>query len=167
LQELPEAHLLLNIDHSFGPTLDRSYGIFHNQVRLGRLEIRPGPDYSAETPALFTEINLDCVRLLDFDSVTSFLREIAMHVYDSKAKTDVDFDVNHAIDAALIEALWQTQRITQFEDLDGQGWGELSLHLQGHAPAWYFRRREAYEPRGADGRPSSCPLSAKSRHRLS
>ncbi len=145
LQELSDGHLLLSVDASFGPTLGRSYDVFHNQVRVGRLEISPGGDYGAETPAIFTEIELHSIRLLSFDSVAGFLRDIAMHVTDRKAKTDVDFDVNHAIVSALTKALWETQRITEFEDLDGQDWGELSLHLQGHAPSWYFRRREALQ----------------------
>jgi hypothetical protein len=57
--------------------------------------------------------------------------------------TDVAFDPDQAIVSALTRALWQSQQITKFEDLDGQDWGELSLHLQGHASAWYFRRRDA------------------------
>lgn len=50
LQELPDGDLSLNVDSSYGPTLGRCYDIFHNQVRLGRLEIQPGDEYSAATP---------------------------------------------------------------------------------------------------------------------
>jgi hypothetical protein len=50
LQELPDGDVSLNVDFSGGPTLGRCYDIFHNQVRLGRLEIRPGYKYSTENP---------------------------------------------------------------------------------------------------------------------
>ena len=50
LQELPESDVRLNVSFSDGPILGRCYDIFHNQVRLGRLEIRPGYEYSAGNP---------------------------------------------------------------------------------------------------------------------
>jgi hypothetical protein len=141
LQELPDGYVRLNVDDSSGPILGRSYTIFHNQVPLGRLEISPG--YSTAGPAVRTEIQLEWVRLLSFESVSGFLRDIAMHVCDKTTKADLHFNVDHAIANALTQALWQTQEITEFEDLDGQGWGELSLHLHGHVPDWYFQRRDA------------------------
>jgi len=51
--------------------------------------------------------------------------------------------VDQTIVGALAKALWQNQQITQFEDLDGQAWGELALHLYGEASRWHFEQREA------------------------
>jgi hypothetical protein len=133
LQERHEGNLILNVDDSY-PTLGRRYDIFHNQVRLGILEIRPQYGYSAATPQLFTEIALYQVRLLGFDSIAGFLHDIAMHVSEQSPRSDGHFDVNHAINTALTKALWQNQQISEFEDLDAQDWGELSLHLQGQIP---------------------------------
>jgi hypothetical protein len=143
LQELPDGDLSLNVNFSDGPTLGRCYDIFHNQVRTGRLEIMPGYPYTAESRTVMTDIEVESVRLLSFDSITEFLGAIAMHVCDSKNKTDETSDVHQAITTALTKALWKNQQITEFEDLDGQDWGELELHLQGLAPPWYFNRREA------------------------
>ena len=148
LQELPDGDLRL-VDYSDGPIYGRCYDIFHSQIKLGRLEIHPGYRYSAENPNVITEIEIDSVRLLSFGSVAGFLKDIAAHVCDSKAKTDSNFDANSAIVGALTKALWETQRITEFEDLDGQGWGQLSLQLHGHASPWYFSRREALQKKPA------------------
>jgi hypothetical protein len=49
LQELPEAELSLHGNFDHGPVYGRSYAIFHNQQRLGTLEISPRFKYSAES----------------------------------------------------------------------------------------------------------------------
>ena len=67
LQERPNADVSLNVDYSHGPILGRCYDIFHNQVPLGKLEIRPAYEYSAATPRVITEIELYSVRLLSFE----------------------------------------------------------------------------------------------------
>lgn len=145
LQELPDGDLSLNVNSSYGPTLGRCYDIFHNQVRLGRLEIRPGDEYSAAAPRVITEVELQYVRLLSFDNIAGFLGTIAMHVCDDNPKSDEYFNAYQAIVGALTKALWQTQQITEFDDLDGQDWGELQLQLRGVASPWYIRRREALQ----------------------
>ena len=145
LQELPEGDVRLNVNTEDGPTLGRCYDIFHNQVRLGRLEIRPGLDYSAETPELRTEIQLDNVRLLSFDNITGFLGDISTHVCDSDPKSDEYFNASQAIVRALTKVLWESQTITQYADLDAQDWAELELHLQGVASSWHLRRRAALQ----------------------
>jgi hypothetical protein len=155
LQELAEGDVRLNVDFSDGPRLGRCYAVFHNQVELGRLEIRPGYKYSAETPKVLTEIELGSVRLLSFDSIGDFLSAIAMCVCDDKAKYEEDeyhTNTNQVIVGALTKALWQSQQITEFADLDGQDWGELSLHLQGRASAWYIDQREALQAKRRGGK---------------
>jgi hypothetical protein len=152
LQDLPDGDVRLNVDFSDGPRLGRSFAIFHNQMRVGRLEIRPTYEYSAATPKLFTEIELGWLRLLSFDDIAGFLSIIAMHTCDSKQKSNGDSDVHQAIFAALTKAMWQNQQITEFEDLDGQDWGELELHLQGLATPWYFSQRDALRKMWAERR---------------
>jgi hypothetical protein len=41
LQELPDTDLVLHGSFDHGPTFGRRYAIFHNQVRLGELEVEP------------------------------------------------------------------------------------------------------------------------------
>jgi hypothetical protein len=155
LQDLPDWDVTLNVDFSDGPII-RSFAVFHNQVEIGRLEIRCRYDYSRETPNVFTEVRLHSVRLLDFDSITDFLSTIAAHVCE---KGDELSHANTAITTALTKSLWQTQEISEYEDLDGQGWGELSLHLQGRASRLYFDRREALRAK-RQGPDRARPLTA-------
>lgn len=146
LQERPDGDASLNVDFSYGPMLGRCYDIFHNQVELGRLEIRPShmiPEAPNLTTELITTIELHRVRLLRFDSIAEFLGAVARHVCDRDAVGARYTNASQAIIAALTKALWQTQQISEFGDLDGQDWGELSLHLYGLAPTWYFDQREA------------------------
>jgi hypothetical protein len=164
LQDLPDWDVRLNVDYSYGPTIGRSYDVFHNQVKLGRLEIRPGYPYSPQAPNVITEVQLDSVRLLSFNSIASFLSGIAAYVCDDKAhyeKHERHSDANQAITAALTEALWSNQQITEFEDLDGQGWGELYLHLQGRASHSYFKRREALQAKRRSGQDDGRALVRK------
>lgn len=153
MQALPDGDLRLNVEFSGGPSLGRCYAIFHNQVQLGKLEISPGYPYSAETPNVFTEIELESVRLLSFENITDFLGAIAMHVCNSKQKSDENSDLHQAIADAVMKALWQTQQITEYANLDGQDWGDLELHLRGVAPRWYFNRREALLKEANRGQP--------------
>src|SRR5262249_41664910 len=60
LQELRKADLSLDGVFRHG----RSYAIFHNQERLGTLEVSPGIQYSADTPRVITRIQLEFVRVL-------------------------------------------------------------------------------------------------------
>jgi len=143
LQELPDTELELNSSamEGFGPDFGRRYAIFHNQVRLGTLEVSPGLDYSAEQPNVRTDIHLDWVRLLAFGTIREFLAGIALHVCDANPNTREYLQTQTHIDRALIEPLWQTQEITDL-GMDGEDWGELELRLDGTA-AWYLVRRRA------------------------
>jgi hypothetical protein len=145
LQELPDGDVRLNVDFSDGPTLGRCYALFYNEVELGRLEIRPGYPDDAAIPEVITEVELHSVRLLSYDTIADFLSAIAMYTCDSNSKDGKSTNPNQAIADALNRALWQSQRITEFADLDGQDWGELSLHLHGLATPFYFKRREALQ----------------------
>jgi hypothetical protein len=63
LQELPESELS-NLGGEYQPTYGRRYAVFHNQVRIGLIELRPWWDYSTESPHVIAHIELDWVRLL-------------------------------------------------------------------------------------------------------
>jgi hypothetical protein len=139
LQELPNTEL--SIGFSDTPRFGRRYDIFYNQVRLGTLEIYPGSPYSAEQQIVYSAIELEWVRLLDFDTLHRFLEDIALHVCDNDTRTKEYLQTRVYIDRALSRVLWQNQRITQY-NFDGQGYGELELLLEG-SPVWYFGRRQA------------------------
>jgi hypothetical protein len=150
LQELPDGDVRLNVDYSHGPIYGRCYAVFHNQVELGRLEIRPGHSYDAKTPEVITEIEFDSVRLLTYDTIAGFLGTIADYVCDRNPGDGKYTNPNSAIVGALAKALWETQRISEFADLDGQGWGELHCTFVGLATDWYFRRRQALQEKRID-----------------
>jgi hypothetical protein len=136
LQELLDARLKLGFRDS--PNYGRRYAIFHNQVRLGTLEVH---DYFYDTsPRVIAEIEIEDVRLLSFDSVRDFLVAIARHTCDRALDSKEYIDAQQAIDRAMIAVLWQAVRVSEF-DLD-EDYGQIDLRLEGSAE-WYFRRREA------------------------
>ena len=132
LQELPN----IRITSSDMPAYGRRYQIFYNQVPVGKLQIRPGFPYTAETPNLYTDIELDYVRLFSWD-VKSFLSGIAMHV-TRQTEGDDDYDANRQIESAINEVMWQAQQVDTY-DLEPD-WGELTLHLFGKAQFYIDRR---------------------------
>lgn len=150
LQELPEVDLSLHGDFRYGPRYGRSYAIFHNQERLGTLEISPGTQYSAETPRVITRIQLEFVRVLSFDTIRNFLTDIADHTRDLD-DTKERFQAEQAIDRALTEVLWRMSHVSRFPRF-GEDYGELNLRLDGTA-TWYIGRRdcEAFQALKAAG----------------
>jgi hypothetical protein len=139
LQELPQTELQLGYRER--PDFGRRYAIFHNQVKLGTLEVSPSFHYSTEKPVVRSHVELDWVRLIGFDTIREFLDVIALHVSDADPHTAEYIETRVCIDRALTRALWQAQHIMQ-SDLDGTDHGELELCLEGSA-AWYLERREA------------------------
>jgi hypothetical protein len=141
LQELPEVDLSLHGDFRYGPRYGRSYAIFHNQERLGTLEISNSSQYSAETPRVITLIQLEFVRVLSFDAIRTFLTDIAHHtcdLYDTKER----FQAEQAIDRAMTEVLWRTSQVYWEGRPDfAEDYGEINLRLDGTA-TWYIGRRD-------------------------
>src|SRR5262249_30438907 len=127
----------------------------------GRLEIRPRHPYNDATPEVITEIELRWVRLLSYDTIDDFLGAIAGFVCDRNTKDGKYTDPNQAIVGALTKALWGTQEITEFGDLDGQGWGELQCTFVGLATGWYFNRRDALRKKRADASDPRAQLSTE------
>ncbi len=145
LQELPETEL--EFTYSDMPDFGRRYAVFHNQVRLGALEVSASLPYSAEEPNVYTTVKLTSIRLLTFDIVYKFLTSIALHVSNPDQNTKEYSKTRQGIDRALTQVLWQTQQISEF-GMDSEDWGELELRLDGSA-SWYFVRREALRKKQA------------------
>jgi hypothetical protein len=138
LQELPDTER----KHSFSetPQFGRRYDVFHNQARLGSLEVCPGVDYNAKNPDVHTSIQLEQVRLLPINTIRAFLNGIGLHVCRPDPITKEYGEARAAIEGCLTNALWQSQQISELDV--GQGYGELELQLNGSA-VWYSSRRQA------------------------
>lgn len=138
LQELPDTDL----KHSFSdmPQFGRRYDVFHNQVKVGTLEVSPGVEYGSEKPDVRTSIQLKWVRLLDVYTIREFLGGIALHVCDPHPGTMGYLEARAAIEGCLTNALWDAQRISEY-DLEPD-YGDIELQLNG-TPIWYLQRREA------------------------
>jgi hypothetical protein len=121
--------------------------VFHNQIRLGEIEIAPNYKYSTETPHVMAHIELDWVRLFAFGTIRDFLTAIARHITDYRSETE-EYEKNRAIDRALMEVLWKTQEISQFGLDDEPSHGEIEVRLQGLA-IYYCERRESMRRQAA------------------
>jgi len=139
LQDLPDGDISLNVDPSDGPISGRCFEIYYNQTKLGRLEIHPRYEYSAESPQVFTDIEIDWARFVGYEELTGFLGTIALHV---ASEADEGTAAGRTIDCALTKTLWENYRISQYDNTDDEDWGELSLRFQGTA-SFYMRRKEA------------------------
>ena len=108
LQELPETQLKLN-HWQVGPQYGRSYQIWFNQVRLGRLEVSAGYPYSTETQNMYAFIELENVRLLPFGTVEHFLGAISDHVNDENENARLKSQ--RLITDVMLQVLWRIQEI--------------------------------------------------------
>ena len=112
-------------------------------------------------PEVITEIELHWVRLLSYDTIADFLSAIASYTCDSKPNDGKYTNPHQAIVGALTKALWENQQITEFADLDGQGWGDLECTFVGLATDWYFNQREALRKMRADASDPRAQLSSE------
>lgn len=142
LQELPNAELTLSgLGLPDSPSYGRRYAVFHNQVRLGEIEIAPQWEYSTENPVVRLYVELDFVRLLSFGRVQSFLTDIASHISDHRPGTVEYLQTSSAIDRAMMSVLWQTQEISQYRFQNEPGYGQIEVQLGGLATFYMDRRR--------------------------
>jgi hypothetical protein len=146
LQELPKSELLEL--HGEGPTYGRTYAVFHNQVRLGKIEIKPHYEYSTQTPRVMVHIRLDWVRLLALGTIRSFLIDIAVHISEHRPGTAESIQTNQEIDLALTDVLWEKQEISQFGGENEPGYGRIEVQLEGRA-TFYVKRRQALRNQAA------------------
>jgi hypothetical protein len=131
LQELPDTQLKLERDDS--PTYGRRYEIYHNQARVGDLEVSA----SHLDENVIANVNVDWIRLRPISTIRALLNGLALHICDPDPKSEEYRQARIAIANCLTDTLWQAQRITD----DVQDYGDLQLGLAGSAK-WYFKRRE-------------------------
>jgi hypothetical protein len=142
LQDLPDGDLSLNVDFSHGPTLGRSWSIYYNQSRVGRLEIAPSYNYTGEVPGVNSTIRIDWARLLGFGELNSFLDAIAWHVVsaDSQSAEYQNARLNKL--HALSNTLWDHYQVSEHDEPDDEQWGDLNVVFVGTA-FFYIDRRDA------------------------
>jgi len=146
LQELPKSELLhLGMD---SPTYGRTYAVFHNQVRLGEIEIKPDWKYSTQNPRVTAHVELDWVRMLAAGRIRGFLIDLAQHISEYRPGTVEYLQTNHEIDLALIGVLWETQEISQYGFENEPGHGQIEVELSGLA-SFYLERRQAFRNQAA------------------
>ena len=141
VQELPEMERKL-AGPTDGPLYGRCYAAFYNHENLGRVEVSAGFEYSTDKPNVSTQIQIRWARLLHFDAITDFLHAIALHVCDPKPMSEEYQKAHQSFIGAMTKVLWNNQRITEYEELEGLDWGDLEVSLVG-AASWYIRRRDA------------------------
>jgi hypothetical protein len=142
LQDLPAGDLSLNVDYSAGPSLGRAFAIYYNQTRVGKLEIRPGHEYSTALPNVFASVEVDWVRFFSFADITQFLDGIAVHVTTGQGSNEDYIKAGQSIQFALTRTLWDNYRVSQYDRDDGAQWGELTVSFSGLA-FFYIDRRDA------------------------
>jgi hypothetical protein len=155
LQDLPDDDMMLNVDHSNGPTPGRAFAIYHNQTKVGRLEIHPAYKYSTESPKVHTNVEIDWARFVGFDELTEFLGAIAMHVTSPDRKSEDYIAAGLSIQYALIKVLWYNYRVSQYDNPDDEDWGELNLSFQGTADFYIDRKDAPARPKSAAATPSN------------
>jgi hypothetical protein len=136
LQELPKSELL-KLGMS-GPTYGRTYAVFHNQVRPGKIEVKPDWNYTTQEPRVTVHIELDWVRLLSAGTIRGFLIDVTQHVSEHHLQ---HLEINQEIDRALIGALWETQEISRFGMENEPGYGEIEVQFSGLARSYIHRRQ--------------------------
>jgi hypothetical protein len=139
LQDLPDTVLRLDVPHDmFPPPLGRCFKVYHNQLRVGRVEIGPSHGYATETPLVRTSVRIDLARFLGCRAITDFLRTIASYVTNSNRKSDEGIDAEQCIQVALMGPLWEDYGHPDYEVR-----GELNVTFHGSAE-WYLARRTAW-----------------------
>jgi hypothetical protein len=109
LQELPTSELSkLSFE---GTTYGRRYAVFHNQVRVGEIELEPYSTYTTQNPRVTVRIELNWVRLLWFENIRNFLLYTAINTFEYEEGTLEFLKINHKIDLAMMEVLWKSQKI--------------------------------------------------------
>jgi hypothetical protein len=136
LQELTSESLMLSLPE--GPCYGRSFAVFHNQVRLGTLELQHGWEYGGNARSVWTTIELRDVRLLTFERLESFFVALAEHL--SNRRSDEYPVITQQINRALLRVLWQTMHVSE-NGSDGGDLGKIELRFEGTA-VWYFGRRD-------------------------
>jgi hypothetical protein len=145
LQDLPAGDRSLNVDYSHGPLLGRSFAIYYNQTRVGRLEIAPNyMGYTTENPGVITNIRIDWARLLGFRELAEFLNVVAWRVVGN-SQSDEYRNARQDMLHGLTRTLWDNYQVTQYDHADDEQWGELGeLNVSFRGMAFtYLAERDA------------------------
>jgi hypothetical protein len=138
LQDLPDTDVGTA---ETGPIFGRTYEVFHNQAKVGKLEIHGSPFYGKKEKTITTGLTLNWVRLLGYYDVVEFLDSLAKHVVDYNPQSSEYTAARNTISAAMLKVLWDSYRISEFDFSGDTKWGKLALYLDG-TPTWYFVRRD-------------------------
>jgi len=111
---------------AFSPAYGRRYAVFHNQARIGEIELKPDYRYSTETSGVTLHIELNWVRLLLFETTRNFLTHVAMNTFEYQRSTLEHCEMNQKIDLAIMDVLWKTQQISKL-GFDGSGYGHCTV----------------------------------------
>jgi hypothetical protein len=138
LQELPDPELRLG-SFEGGPRYGRRYEVFHNQVRVGILELKAANrNYSTQSPRVATHIELEWARLLACGVIRDFFEVIALHTCDLRPLSPEYFEAHLCIDRAMLLLLWETQQVSAFGSVEvAPGHGEVEVQFDGLAE-FYF-----------------------------
>jgi hypothetical protein len=85
LQEFPDSDLVALWGTS-GASYCRTYAVFHNQVRIGKIEITPDWEYSTQDPRIQVYVELHWARLFSFNIIRGFLIAIARYVQEPRSE---------------------------------------------------------------------------------
>jgi hypothetical protein len=141
LQELPKLELSA-LWYGDGPTFGRRYAVFHNQVRVGEIEIKPDWNYSPQNPEVTVHVEIHWARLLG-GRIRDFLTEIAYRVTEYRQGTPAYFETNRQIDLAFMDVLWETQEISEFGMDNEPGYGSIEVQFNGLA-TYYLDERPRF-----------------------
>ena len=122
--------------------------MFHNQARVGEIELKPDDRYSTETPGVTIHIELNWVRLLPFETIRDFLTHMAVETFGYQRGTPEYFQTNEEIDLAMMDVLWKTQQISKLE-FDEWGYGQITVQLKGVA-SFYLESRQIFRDQAAN-----------------
>ena len=138
IQELSDTRLMHTYSLEY-PKYGRRYAIYHNQVRVGELEIQALHKYSHEKPRVRTWIQLNYVRLIDAGELRGFIYTILQDVSDSDEER---FQINTHIQNAMLTVLWGNYRVYGgYNQNDVEDLGELNISFESTA-YWTTRTQE-------------------------
>jgi len=143
LQELSDTQLSLDFVDS--PRYGRRFAVFHNQIRLGTLEVS---DLLYDSnPRVSARVHLEYVRFLSFDTVQDCLMAIALHTADPGPETKEYIIAQRQIDRAMTAVLW-TALASERRGDDRR----LDVRFEGSASLYFDRRKALFNQSTSDGK---------------
>ena len=72
------------------------------------------PDYTTQTPQVYTSVQIDWSRFLGYRTITEFLGIIASHVTNPSPSNDEYVSARQGIQVALTETLWENYGTSEY-----------------------------------------------------